>query len=79
MDDNWTQDNRIKKMSLKTQIYLPYFTVLAIFTSVFTYILTMPQTGMEKMIMLVIPVLGTIFTGFALLGELSELNEIFEN
>jgi hypothetical protein len=39
----------------------------------------MPQTGMEKMIMLVIPVLGTIFTGFALLGELSELNEIFEN
>ena len=79
MDDNWTQENRIKKMSLKTQIYLPYFTVLAIFTSVFTYILTMPQTGMEKMIMLVIPVLGTIFTGFALLGELSELNEIFEN
>ena len=79
MDDIWTQENRIKKMSLKTQIYLPYFTVLAIFTSVFTYILTMPQTGMEKMIMLVIPVLGTIFTGFALLGELSELNEIFEN
>jgi hypothetical protein len=79
MDDNWTRENRIKKMSLKTQIYLPYFTVLAIFTSVFTYILTMPQTGLEKMIMLVIPFLGTIFTGFALLGELSELNEIFEN
>ena len=79
MDDNWTRENRIKKMSLKTQIYLPYFTVLAIFTSVFTYILTMPQTGMEKMIMLVIPFLGIIFTGFALLGVLSELNEIFEN
>ena len=77
MNDEWTRENRIKKMNLQAQIYMPFFTVIAIFITMFIYAMGTSYEWEVKLIIALIPLCISAFTLWVLDAKLKEIDDIF--
>ena len=80
MNDEWTRENRIKKLTLRIQLLTPYMMAMSIFIALAVFIFGSSIYGIiEKDFLILVLIGGMIILGYNFYKHNSEIEDIFKN